>query len=893
MQRTLIVVGGLGGLLLCAGGPSAASIVLPPVVNPATYESRSGDYVLEVDPSHRHGRGGASYRLSRGGREVWSGARPFTLLGAAVGEDGVVAGYAYSGGLEGFAADDTLHLLVLDPRGHVRRDDTTARGASPVIHGGPEPTVDGLVFQPGHDRVVFRVSTYEDPEVWKPYVLSTGKPVAPFRPRTLAPPEVRLWVVDAKPVAGTPLTLVHWGRDDWTKEEWGARFTLVDLRGKQVWMLDLPTDYQAPPGDRKARERLSNIGSKSAIRETREPGEFEVRLAGTSECVLHVAERAGRRPWRVRERSRRPCAADEAVADAGVLEGGPELTPRYLGAVRLGGEAGRRAIRDVHHFDLDASGRAGFARAEGQCEVTFVIAGTGDPPRETRLGELGRQCSWPLVAWAGGGSWLVTTNHGDEESRSTGWWIDASSGQARPLHLPRGISVEALANRPGGGAVLLGVRESTDGRVYSRRTVLVWIGAEGWQERAWGEGAPGGPSELPSADDVAVTSRGDVVLLEASSGTVVIFGPDGSRQGTIDLQDAWGRDPAYPTGVSRDGDGGFIVADFGSAVPLVRMRPDGTVHGALRPRYGDGRPAGRLFQVRAGPDGAIWASDGEALLRLDGEGVVEGAVGAEANSADLGDVAAITLGSGNRIYAADRRTGAVHVFGPDGQRDHVCRPGHDDVVDALQSPSLAATDDGRVYLRVEDGLGGNGVFLEFSPAGERTGRHGWADRGLLWNPATGGFWALNLNDIAALDGQGQPKGNVVARRADRKWLDWITGAVVAPDGALAVASRSSDFARDAGELALTLYSPDGTPAHTVRLPSADWSRHLAYDGRHVALWQAGEIWVLDATGTPVGRFSPRPGGRKASDWPLLITADGRELWMFDGAVKDLHRFGLP
>jgi hypothetical protein len=66
----------------------------PPVVNPATYESRSGEYVLEVDPSEMYGQGGASYRLTRQGQEVWSGDRPFTLLGAGVSDDGVVAGFA-------------------------------------------------------------------------------------------------------------------------------------------------------------------------------------------------------------------------------------------------------------------------------------------------------------------------------------------------------------------------------------------------------------------------------------------------------------------------------------------------------------------------------------------------------------------------------------------------------------------------------------------------------------------------------------------------------------------------------------------------------------------------------------------------------------------------------
>lgn len=45
------------------------------------------------------GEGAATCRLTHQGQEVWSREQPFTLLGAGVGDDGVVAGYAYSGGL--------------------------------------------------------------------------------------------------------------------------------------------------------------------------------------------------------------------------------------------------------------------------------------------------------------------------------------------------------------------------------------------------------------------------------------------------------------------------------------------------------------------------------------------------------------------------------------------------------------------------------------------------------------------------------------------------------------------------------------------------------------------------------------------------------------------------
>jgi hypothetical protein len=51
--------------------------VPPPVLDPKTYVSPSGHFTLLVDPADIHGRGRATYRLSRDGREVWSAEQPF------------------------------------------------------------------------------------------------------------------------------------------------------------------------------------------------------------------------------------------------------------------------------------------------------------------------------------------------------------------------------------------------------------------------------------------------------------------------------------------------------------------------------------------------------------------------------------------------------------------------------------------------------------------------------------------------------------------------------------------------------------------------------------------------------------------------------------------------
>lgn len=894
MGRNLTIVSGLAGLVLLLAPPSAAQLMPPPVVNPVRYESRSSEYVLDVDPSEMYGQGSASYRLTRQGQDVWSGDRPFTLLGVGVSDDGVVAGFAYSGGLEGFAKDDRLHLVILDPSGAVRLDDTTPRQMSRVIDGGPEPNVHGLVFDPDNDRVVFRVSNVADPEVWKPYQLSTGKPARQYQPISLmAAGQLSLSIIDAQPVRGTPLTLVHWSRNNWDKDEHGTRFTLLDPTGKPAWTLDLPKDYQAPAGDRKAQERVWSLTSKTAILDVSRPKEFEIRIAATAERIRHAIEKDPKGVWRVRETERQRFGDEPPKAEA-VPDAGPERPLKYLGAIKLGGsDAKAGAIRDVHKFDLDDRGRFGMARTDAQCEVTFVIGGDDETPREVKLGRLSHdQCRWPLVAWAGAKTWLVTVEYAKAEDGNAGWWVESESGATRPFILPRGVSVRAVAGRPSGGIVLLGERETPKSWGSELATVLLWIDNQGREEHGFSEAAHNSGSQLLSPDDVAVTTLGEVMVVDVIQHKVAVFDSRGSLRRTIDLEKAWGREPNYPSGIAKDIDGGFIVEDFDAATPFVRMRPDGTVLGQLQPRYEDGRPTGRLFRVQAGPDGTLWGSDGEALLRLTEEGIVEGAVGAPASVGDLGEVAALTLDAQDWIYAADRRTGAVHVFSPDGKLEHVCRPDPGDVKDSLDSPSLTVTRDGRIYLRPDSGLADDGGFIEFSASGQRVALHRWPDRSRLWNAATGGFWAIGWHDFALLDEGGQVVRRV-ARRSDRKWLDFVSDAAVAQDGSIAVAASSNLLRADSKESTLNLYAPDGAPVKTIRLAPEASSQNFAYDGRSIAHWQSGELRVLEASGKPISRFKPSPAGKPATQWPLVIAAQGHELWLFDGTTKAIQRYAMP
>jgi sugar lactone lactonase YvrE len=706
--------------------------------------------------------------------------------------------------------------------------------------------------------------------------------------------DLSLSIVDAKPIRGTPLVLVHWSRIDWKKNLQGARFTLIELPGRVAWTLELPTDYQPSAANDDARERASRLMSMTAILETGKPLEFELRHAASSERVRYRVDTDESVGWKVEEAGRQsepdPLPRPESIAASG-----PEKALRYLGSFKLGGTstAPSSPIRDVHRFDLDDSGRYAFVRRDGSCDLTFVSGTTAKDARSIHLGRPGQQeCSAPLVAWIEGNTWLVTIEYAKSKSGPAGWWVDRATGAVRPFVLPAGVSsLRAIAASRGGGVVLLAESETADGLVTTINTLVMRIDSFGNEDRGFSAAANGSDSELLSPDDVTVLASGEVAVVDVIRHSVALFRADGTFQRTIDLEKAWGREPSYTCGIAPDADGGFVVEDFNGRAPFVRMRIDGSVRAELLPRYGDGRPTGRLFRVQAGPDGTLWGSDGEALLQLGDDGLVTGSVGASASVDDLGEAAAVVLDAADRVYAVDRRTAAVHVFAPDGKLDHVCRPRAGDLKGSLTFPSLTVAHDGRVFLGLDDGVIERRGYLEFSAAGDRVARHRWEERSRAWNPAAGGFWAIRDDEVVAIDEKGRVTAEV-ARRRDRRWLGWITGIAVAPDGSLAVDASSRVFTRDQ-ESSLNLYTPNGTPIGLIQLRPSTSSPVFAYDGRNVAFWQSGEVSVLDAAGEPVARFQPRPQEREAADWPLFLAAQGRELWMFDGGEKTMHRYELP
>ncbi len=224
--------------LLLAAAPSAscsAPQALPPILQPATYQSRSKTFTLEIDPTDRHCAGEGRYRLARGGKLLWEKDLPFTLFRAGLADDGTFGGYAYPKGNR--SSHGSLDLIVVDPTGSVLRRRSFPRSSSRMMHGPPHPEGRDVVLAEEDGVIaisVGRLNHEENTTLWFGFGLSSGEPVHGAQ---------RYWMhAKSEP---TPRPVARWPVE-WTEIE---RLEDIALRFEDV---ALPEPKEGEGGDEPA-----------------------------------------------------------------------------------------------------------------------------------------------------------------------------------------------------------------------------------------------------------------------------------------------------------------------------------------------------------------------------------------------------------------------------------------------------------------------------------------------------------------------------------------------------------------------------------------------------------------------------------------------------------------
>ena len=852
-----------------------------PLLHVETYGSPSAKWKLEVDPTDRDGGGKGNYRMVCDGKEVWQGGHPFTLRNAKVTDEGVTVGYGYSEGLRGTGF---LNVVIMDAAGKVRMNDEVKRTSSRIPDASPNPSAAGLILHAQQDRFIMRLGKLESDgwrETWRVYQLSTGRKLSTIDLHAASKvTEAERYLLDAKPITGLPLVLVQWWRCD-ASEVVGTTFSILDFKGRRLWSLELPKDYTIPD-DEAAEERLRDeIREDGAILETKENGEFEIRQVAAGERVRFKVARdpKAENAWAVKEISR---AKYQPPSEAKPVPAPAPPPLKFINSFVLGDPPATGAIRDIIEFDIDAEGRFGFLRrAKSSDGYSFCIV--------DRQGKLITETALPRTkdtnthcAWLGASRWIITASGYGEDRMTRAWWFDVEKKALAEVIGFDCPSVEVIKGSGDGGFVTL----ATFHQRYSSADFLIRFDSHGkalWKRKEVGDDDP---ASLLSPEDVTVTSGREIAVLDNIRKTVQLFNFENVYLRTINLKKSWKREPNYPSGITHDADGGFIVQDFDGKPPFVRMKANGSVRGDFIPKHADGRVIKADRGVRAAPDGSLWVCDGEAFMQLSDQGNAIHLIGSAPDADKLGDIIGVTVDALGKTYAVDRRTGSVHVFDPDGKKIRVCKPDKGDFPKAMWMPHIAVAADGSVMLEKED-FTRRAEYLCFGPNGERLGfkSHSLDTSSEEWypQPGTSNMLVSGYGVAFLINAEGKVLKKI-ERQADRRWFDHLSGVAFADDGSFVIHS----FASDSSENTITFFSSDGV-AQSTCIPEGEGFTSLGgYNGRLFSMAGDKGVQVYDRSGKVLGRT---PGTTGYDDH--FITRSGKELWRVDRTTRKVERFELP
>lgn len=888
-------------LLTMAFDACFATEFSPPVLNPKTYVSPSGVYALAVDPTDLYGRGPADYRFTKDGKTIWENRLPYSLWEVVVADSGQVGGYAYTHGWRGFSEEGgdrrgELVVALLSAEGKAMNEEKRPRKWSGRQHAPPDPLVEGMVFDATNRQLVLRV---RDSDVnrriqeWWVYDLASGRRIRTLDPvramPNLKPGEIQ-FNLGARAVPGTPLVLTHWWKS--VPDNRGAIFTLIDLNDAQarpVWSLTLDGDYSVP-GDSKAEQAIhEKVRKDGAILDSNKPSGFAIHAVKQRELIAFSIERAADGTWRVRETGRTPYDFSEPVQEARTF---PPVKLDELAAVHLSGAEGRNEspIRDLKGFGFDAEGKicALSVREHSDPHLLYVTQ-QGEVLKDLRVpaGRLPEVVQFSNPANVGGAKFIVAVLDGEVDRKARCFVGDFGAATVKELPGFDCPAIAALAGFPDGRFSVLIERLArlNSGYVHSGY-VLSMFDAEGkplWRKKE--SGYEGKPDDLLSPQDITRYGDESIAVLDTVRHIIQFFDTKGAFLRSIDLEETWKREPNYPTHVVEDSQGGLAVYDFDAPSPLVRMDAKGQIKSQCAPKFADGRPVSG-GELRRAPDGRIWTTDGDVLLRLSDDGTVDRILGEEATEQDIHSASFATVGPDDRIYVGDRRTNAVHVFSGDGQRVGVCIPDPKDLTETSSVDCVAASPDGNVFVSLDRE---DQAYLRFD---KNLKRAGWARVDLdsvsqewCFQPTGPLCWIRGYEDVFLVKGL-YDVVRKISRRPDRQWLEEPSSIGVAADGSAAVVATSRS-----GEVSINTYGPTGDPRATYVGPRA-WSEfgHVAYDGQTAYFQDHNEVYIIGPHNQCVGSFR-LPFDRGRNWWPgPFVAAGGKQLWFVDCQRLMLHKY---
>ena len=865
-------------------------------VDPATYLSPSREWTLDVDPSRPDGAGGATYRVTHGADAAWTAELEVTFLDGGITDGGVAFGYALT---EGRRRGGSLHVLVLAADGSVLLDQQETRCTASFMHGPPAPNVLAAHALHGADTLVLRISDADwsrRQEEWWSYRLSTGEVLPRFRPQEAFESEAGLQriVYGSVMLAGPGLILLSGSGTERSPsrraETWAA---LVQADGKPVWIWSAPEHFTRDGAGEEAPDEIDLIRNRGLARSGDRPDEFRLWLVGERQRATFRVQTEDDE-WRIEEVARQPYDGEpESLqpyweeSDLRVIENVPLArapTPEGipLGPVSAWGFVGSELVSIRH--------------VEGRVYEHLRLESSGAVSRRMTWDELPEEPRGS-VAWThlGGDRWLVTISPPGENARSAAFLADAADGSLAGLRGFRCPEVESVAVTPDGGFVIL----ATHNLPFTLLPALIAFGPDG--REAWRIEKGLLDSDAPDAFsipvDVAILADGQVAVLDNGRDSILLFDSAGVFLRSIDLEDAWGAEPNYLTGIVDAPGSGFLVNDFHGGPPLRELNPDGTVRRAFDPVLANGHQEHKLRSgSRFAPDGSLWTTDGHRFYVLDEAGREVRALGAEHSMGRFNDRGPAAIDRLGRIVVQDSRTAALHVWGFDGGKLLVAVPDPSDFERISTIARITAGPDGGFAVHVDSG---SDELVLFDVEGNRVEKREVA-RGaeFLFGSERSFRWGGKQQGVGLFDGE--ELAELVERLPTGRWATDPEDVFPFPDGSFVLLAD--------GEIGF--YGAEGEPRTSISLPWEGGGGMPFGPGPVVGpmfLHKVGatESWVLASGFESRAWLANRADGslRLVSAEDLLLepgstcewslSPDGKEVWVLETSALVLHRCALP
>ncbi|MFY9232947.1 MAG: hypothetical protein WAO58_00635 [Fimbriimonadaceae bacterium] len=532
-------------------------------------------------------------------------------------------------------------------------------------------------------------------------------------------------------------------------------------------------------------------------------------------------------------------------------------------------------LRDIDEFVMAGPGRIAFLSRDDTSLV--VVDYRGRVLSRVSLSSIpkGKE-SFSGLCWTGGNRFVVTRNTYTPEA-AMAWRIDSASGSMKRLASFRAPGVEAIAGFMDGGFVVI-ARKSIPYGLETTLTAYDLEGRQRWkktEERSTGPNDP--PSYLGMVNDVAVTSNGNVVVVDPGPSTVQVFSRNGKFLRLTDLTSKVG-ESAYTSDVAAAANGGVTVLDFMGDPPILRLDAKGKLVARFAPKYADSRPIELRDAPQTDSNGRLWISDGFSMLRLAENGTVDRILGDRANPTKLGGIGEMAVRNG-KIYCKDERTEAVHVYGLDGRRQVIASPRPTDFGSTGMSfDSMQITRDGHIYVW---GAGEDIGFLHFAPSGKRVGIDRFQENVATW----GQPYRWNRRSLYDRSGKLLLR---LRRRPNNAWLESSGPYSEGEDGSLALLDTAGDWAR--GPETINHYDRNGKPLEMFELESAIKARYVTHDAERVLLSNGKSIYCFSWSGVPQWKFTP-PG--KTKDWFVQPFLGRNQVLYVRTDARTVVRYKMP